>query len=53
MKTIKINKDNLVIEWDNYEGRILDGEVIIAKIYACSDGLHITSFYGLKSRDKE
>ncbi len=42
-KTIKVGDKVLTIEYDNYEGRIMDGNFILAKIYACEDGLMIST----------
>ena len=42
-KTVQVGDKVLTIEYDNYEGRLLDGNFILAKIYACEDSLMIST----------
>ena len=49
----------ITIEYDKNEGRILVGDLILAKIYACKDGLMIGTidktdkkYYEKRSADK-
>lgn len=36
-------RTQLVVEYDNEEGRILHGNLIVAKLYATDDGLLVTT----------